>query len=90
MKVEAENVELSLVGIFNVVWPSPNGHRMDPGDGAPVYVVFLAGNGGNGGHEKGLHLHHVVIWVQLVPQGLSAEYQGLFLLKVGYIKETSH
>ena len=50
-----------------------------------MYAVIPTGNGG----QEGLQLPHVVPWAQRALQGLSTEYSGVFLVKVGYVRATS-
>ena len=77
MKIEVNTVGQKRGSIFNVAWPSPN-RPPDPGDRAAVYTVILTGNGGQ---DEGLQHPHVVLWAQRV-------LQGLFLVKVGYVRAT--
>ena len=84
MKIEADNVGQKWGGIFNVAWSSPN-RPPDPGDRAAVYAVIPMGNGGQEGHQP----PHVLLCAQRILQGLSTNYAGLVLVKVGYVRATS-
>ena len=85
IEIEADNVGHRLGGIFNVAGPSPN-RPCDVGDRVAVYAMISTGTGG----QEGLQLPYVVLWAQRVLQSLSTKYPGLFLVKVGYLRTTSH
>ena len=86
MKIKADNVGHRWGGIFNVAWPSPN-RPPDPGDGDAVHAVIPTGSGGE---DEGFPLAHVILWAQVVLQGLLTKYTGLVWVKVEYVRAASN